>query len=109
MHVSSKLSFTDWNWCAADCAVVRADFIVDFGLVSIALKQNTVVSPDRLNVASCAAILGDILSPDSWRLMMLGIPNAYPPSETVLVAGMYSSITLSHVTPGSSADTVSPS
>ena len=108
MHVLSKFLFTAWNWCTADCAVVRADFIVDFGLVSIAPKQNNVVSTNFLNVALCEAIIGDIISPDYCRFMMLGIPNAYPTSETVLVAGMDSSITLSHVTPGLSAETVSP-
>ena len=75
MHVLSKFSFTAWNWCAADFEVVRADFIVYFVLVSIAPKQNNVMSTDRLNVALCAAILGDFLSPDSCRFMMLGIPN----------------------------------
>ena len=35
-----------------DCAVVSADFIVDFGLVGIAPKQNNVVSTDRRNVFS---------------------------------------------------------
>ena len=109
MHVLSKFYFTDWNWCAADGAVVRAGFIVDFGLVSIAPKKNIIVTTDRLNVALCAAILGDILSPDSCRFMMLGITNVSSPSETLLVDGMTSLITLSHVTPGFSAGTVSPS
>ena len=77
--------------------------------MSIAPKQNNVVSTDCLNVDFYAAIICDILSPDSCRFMMLGIPNASPPSETVLVARMSSSITLSHVTPGLSAETVSPS
>ena len=102
-------SFTAWNWCAADCAFVRADVIVDFGQVRIAPKQNNVVSTDPLNVALCAAILGHILSPDSCRFMMLIIPNVSLPSETMLVAGMTSLITLSHVTPGFSAETVSTS
>ena len=84
-------------------------FVVDFGLVSIAPKQNNVVSTDRRNVSLCAAILGDLLSPDSCRFIMPGMPNVYPPSETLLVAGMDSSMTLSHVTSESSADTVSPS
>ena len=109
MHVLSKLSFTACNWCYADCALVRDYFIADFGLVSIARKQNNVVSTDRLNVALCADILGDILSTNYCRFMMIGIPNASPPSETLLVAGMTSSITLSHVTPGLSAETFSPS
>ena len=109
MHVLSKFLFNSWNCFAADCAVVRAYFIVDFGLVSIAPKQNNVVSTDRLGVAFCAAIIGDILSLDYCRFMMLGIPNASPPSETVLVAGMASSITLSHVTHVFSYETVSPS
>ena len=108
MHVLSKFSFTAWNLCDADCAVVRADLIVDFGLVSIDPKQNNVVSTDRLHVALCAAILGYLLSPDSCRFMMLGITNVSPPSETLLLAGMNSSITLSHVTPGLYAETVSP-
>ena len=72
------------------------------------MKQNIVVSTDRLNVALCAAILGDLLSPDSCRLMMLGITNVSPPSLTLLVAVTTSSITLSHVTLGLSADTVYP-
>ena len=109
LHVVPKFLFTTWNWYAADCAVVSADYIVDFGLVSIAPKQNNVVSTDGRNVSLCAAILGDLLSPYSCRFMMLGMPNVYPPSETLLLAGMTSSMTLSHVTSGSSADTVSPS
>ena len=83
LHVESKFSFTSWNWCAADCAVVSAYFIVDFGLVSIAPKQNNVVSTDRRNVALCAAILGDILSQDSCRFIMPGMPNVSPPSDTL--------------------------
>ena len=94
---------------SADCAVVRADIIVVFGLVSIAPKQNNVLSTDHLNFSPSAAILGEILSPYSCRFMMLGIPNASPPSETFLVAEMKSSILLSHITPGLSADTVYPS
>ena len=101
--------FTAWNWCAIDCTVVRADFIVDSGLVSIAPKQNNVVSTDRLNVALCAAIIGDLLRPDYCMFMTLGIPNVSFPLETLLVVGMTLSITLSHVTPGFSAETVSPS
>ena len=76
--------------------------------MSIAPKKNNVVSTDRINVALCADIIGDLLSPDSCRFMMLGITNVSPPSETLLVAGMNSSITLSHVTPGLYAETVSP-
>ena len=109
LHVVSKFSFTSWNWCAADCAVVSADFIVDFGLVSIAPNQNNVVSTDRLNVALCASILGDLLSPDSCSFILSDMPNVSPPLETLLVAGMTLSMTLSRVTYGSSADTVSPS
>ena len=109
MHVLSKLSFNAWDWYAADCAVVRADFIVDFGLVSIAPKQNSVVSTDLLDVAFCAATLGDILSPDSCRFIMLGILNASHPSETVLVSGVASLSALSHVTPGLSAEPIFPS
>ena len=104
-----KILFTAWNWYAADCAVVRDYFIVDFGLVRISPKQNSVVSTDLLDVAFCAAILGDILSPYYCRFIMLGIPNASTPSETVLVAGLASSSALSHVTPGLSAEPVSPS
>ena len=77
--------------------------------MSISPKQNNVVSTDPLNVALCAAIIGDLLSPYSCRFMILGIPNVSPPSETLLVAGMTSSITLSHVNSGFSAETVSPS
>ena len=91
----SKFSFTAWNCCAADFAVVSADFIVDFGLVSIAPKQNNVVSTDIRNVSLCAAILGDLLSPDSCRFMIPAMPNVSPPSETLLVSGMASSMTLS--------------
>ena len=76
--------------------------------MSIVPKQNNVVGTDRLNVALCAAILSDILIPDSCRFMMLGIPNVSPLSETFLVAGMNPSITLSHVTPVLSSETVSP-
>ena len=90
LHVLSKFSFIAWNLFAADCAVVSADLIVDFGLVSISPKQNNVVSTDRLNVALYAAILGDLLSTDSCRFIMLGMPNVSPPSETLLVAGMTS-------------------
>ena len=75
----------------------------------IAPKQNNVVSTDRCNVALCAAILGDRLSPDSCRFIMHGMPHVSPTAETLLVAGMASSMTLSHVTSGYSADTVSPS
>ena len=75
----------------------------------ISTKQNNFVSTDRIDDAFCAYILGDILSPDSCRFMMLGIPNTYPLLETVLVAGMASLITLSHVTLGLSAETVYPS
>ena len=75
--------------------------------MSIAPKQNNVVSTDRLHVALFAAIVGDLLSPDSCRFIMLGIPNVSPPSEILLVSGMTSSITLSHVTSGLSAETVS--
>ena len=74
----------------------------------IAPEQNNVVITDCLNVDICAAILGDLLSPDSCRFITLGGPNVSPPSETLLVAGMTSSMTLYHVTSGSSADTVSP-
>ena len=81
--------------------------MVDFGLVSISPKQNNVVSTDRLNVAICAAILGDLLSTYSFRFMILGIPNVSPPLETLLVARMTSSITLFHVIPGFSTETVS--
>ena len=109
MHVLSKFFLTAWNCYAADCAVFRADFIVDFGLMSIAPKQNSVVSNDLLGVDFCAYILGDLLSPDSCRFIMLGITNASPPSETVLVAGLDSSSALSHVTHGLSAEPVSPS
>ena len=109
LHFLSKFSFTDWDWCAADCAVVSADFIVDFGLVSISPKKNNVVSSDCRNVSLCAVILGDLLSPDYCRFIMPGMPNVSPPSETLLLSGMDSSMTLSHVTSGSSADTVSPS
>ena len=76
--------------------------------MSIALKQNNVVSTDRLHVALCAAILGDLLSPDSCSFIMIGILNLSPPSKTLLVARMILSITLSHVTSGFSAETVSP-
>ena len=44
--------------------------------MSIALKQNNVVSTDRRNVALCAAILGDLLSPDYCRFIMLGSSNS---------------------------------
>ena len=77
--------------------------------MSISPKKNNVVSTDRLNVALCVDILGDLLSPDSCRFMMLVITNVSPPSETLLVAGMTSSITLSHVTSRLSAETVSHS
>ena len=109
MHVLSKFLFTAWNWYAAYCAVVKADFIIDFGLVSIAPKKNSVVSTDLLGVDFCAAILGDLLSPYSCRFIMVGIPNASPPSETVLVAGVASLSALSHVNPGFSDEPVSPS
>ena len=64
------------------------------------------VTTDHRNVSLCAAIIGDLLSPDSCRFIMPGMPNVSPPSETLLVAGMTSSMTLSYVTSGSSADTV---
>ena len=76
--------------------------------MSIVPNQNNVVSTDRRNVALCAAILGDLLSPYSCRFIMPGMPNVSHPSETLLVAGMDSSMTLSHVTSGLSADTISP-
>ena len=77
--------------------------------MSIAPNQNNVVSADRRNVALCADILGDLISTDSFKFIIIGMPNVSPPLETLLVAGMTSSMTLSHVTSGSSADTVSPS
>ena len=77
--------------------------------MSISPNQNNVVSTDCRNVALCAAILGDLLSPDSCRLIMSGMPNVSPTSETLIVAGMDSSMKLSHLTSGSSADTVYPS
>ena len=58
--------------------------------MSIAPKQNNVVSTDRRNVALCAAILGDILIPDSCRFIMPGMPNVSSPSESLLIAGMAS-------------------
>ena len=73
-----KFSFTAWNWYAADCAVVRVYFIVDFGLMSIAPKQNSVVGTDLLDVDFCAAILGDLLSTYCCRFIILGIHNASP-------------------------------
>ena len=77
--------------------------------MGIAPKQNNVVSTDRHNVALCAAILGDLLSPDSCKFIIPGMPNVSPPLKTLLVSGMASSMTLSHLNYGSSADTVSPS
>ena len=77
--------------------------------MSIDPKQNNVVSTDRLNVALCVAILGDLLSPYYCRFMMLDIPNVSPTSENLIVAGMTSLITLSHVTSRLSAETVSTS
>ena len=76
--------------------------------MSISPKKNIVVSNDLLDVAFCAAIIGDILSPYYCGFIMLGIPNAYPPSETVLVAGVASSSALSHVTTGLSDEPVFP-
>ena len=108
-HILSKFLFTAWNWYAADCAVVRADSIVDFGLVSITLKHNIVVITDFLDVAFCAAILGDLLSSDSCRFIRIVILNASPPSETLIVARVASSRALSHVTPGLSYEPVFPS
>ena len=76
--------------------------------MSIAQKQNNVVSNDRHNVALCPAILGDLLSPDSCRFVMPGMHNVSPSSETLLVAGMVSSMKLSHVTSVLATDTVCP-
>ena len=52
-------------------------------------KQNNVVKTDRLGVPSgdFPAILADLLSPDSCRFTIFGIPNAPSPSETVVESG----------------------
>ena len=62
--------------------------------MSIAPKKNNVVSTDCRNVALCADILGDPLSPDSCRFIITGMPNVSPTSETLLVDGMASSMTV---------------
>ena len=102
LQVLSKFSLACSNWYAADWAAVKAAVVEYADAVPvtaderIAPKQNRVVSTDLLS----PAILADLLSPDSCRFVISGIPNASSPSETVVESGnraALSSLSSAHI------------
>ena len=67
-------------------ADVVPDLILSTVFISIAPKQNSVVNAEqRMPFSSfCAAILPDLLNPDSSKFTISGMHNISYPSETVL-------------------------